>query len=247
MTEIIPAMDLIDGKCVRLAQGDFSRKTVYAGDPAETAARFAEVGVRRLHMVDLDGAKTGSPANLAVLERVAKTPGLIVDFGGGVRTMENVRDVLSAGASLVSIGSIAQREPETFARMVEAFGPDRFLLGADARDEKITINGWKTDTDVPVLAFLRRFADLGLKDAFVTDVSRDGMMTGPALGLYRQIRGALNEIRLIASGGVRSMADVDELASIGCAGVIIGKAFYEGGISLKEVSEYAGKAYSTLS
>lgn len=246
MIEIIPAIDIIDGKCVRLAQGDFARKTVYPDDPAEVAVRFRDAGIERLHVVDLDGARTGRPINLPTLERITAASGVIIDYGGGIRTSEDVEAALNAGATIVNIGSIAVTQPEVFIEMIDTFGAERFLLGADVKGQKIAINGWRTDTDVPVFGFLRKFAELGVKDVFVTDVGLDGMMAGPSLGLYRQIRNALQEVRLIASGGVRSMADIDQLAAIGCKGVIVGKAFYEGGITLREVSNYVGKANHSM-
>lgn len=246
MIEIIPAIDIINGKCVRLAQGDFARKTVYQDDPAEVTVRFCDAGIERLHVVDLDGARTGQPKNLPTLERIAAVSGLIIDYGGGVRTNEDVEAALNAGAAIINVGSIAVTQPEVFIEMIETFGAERFLLGADVKDQKIAINGWRTDTDVPVFGFLREFAELGVKDVFVTDVGLDGMMAGPSLGLYRQIRNELQEVRLTASGGVRSMSDIDELAAIGCRGVIVGKAFYEGSIALQEVSNYVGKANHSM-
>ena len=246
MIEIIPAIDLIDGKCVRLAQGDFARKIVYPDDPVEVAVRFYDAGIRRLHIVDLDGARSGTPKNLATLECVSAATDLIIDYGGGIRTIDNARAAIAAGASIVNIGSIAVTSPDVFSEMIETFGADRFLLGADVKDQNISINGWQTDTDVSVFAFLRKYAELGVKDVFVTDVGMDGMMAGPSISLYRQITSALQEVRLIASGGVRSMADIEELNAIGCRGVIVGKAFYEGGITLDEVSDYVGKANHSL-
>lgn len=246
MIEIIPAIDLIDGKCVRLAQGDFARKTVYPEDAVDLAKQFRDAGVRRLHIVDLDGARSGTPKNLATLECVSAATDLIIDYGGGIRTIDNARAAIAAGASIINIGSIAVASRDMFREMIETLGADRFLLGADVKDQKISINGWQTDTDVSVFAFLRKYAELGVKDAFVTDVGMDGMMAGPSISLYRQIRAALQEIQLIASGGVRSMAEVEELDAIGCRGVIIGKAFYEGSITLDEVSKYVGKANHTV-
>lgn len=239
MIEIIPAMDLIGGKCVRLTQGDFSRKTVYSDDPLETAKRFEDAGLRRLHMVNLDGARTGAPANLHVLKKVASGTKLMIDFSGGLKTDSDVSAVFEAGASIATVGSVAALQPELFLSWVEKFGSERILLGADSRGGSIAINGWQTDTTTPVLAFLRNFAERGVTNAFVTDIASDGAMKGPAFKLYRQIRAAIQEIDLIASGGVTSIEDIDELDRIGCTGVIVGKALYEQNIRLEELPKYA--------
>lgn len=238
MIEIIPAMDLIGGKCVRLVQGDFSRKTVYSDDPLETAKRFEAAGLRRLHMVDLDGARTGAPANLHVLKRVADGSSLTIDFSGGLKTESDVAAVFDAGATIATVGSVAVRQPELFLSWVEKFGGERILLGADARNGKVEMDGWQTGTAIPILAFLRNFAERGISKAFVTDIGRDGAMTGPAFKLYRQIATAIQEIELIASGGVSSIGDIDELDEIGCSGVIVGKALYEEAIKLEDLAKY---------
>jgi phosphoribosylformimino-5-aminoimidazole carboxamide ribotide isomerase len=240
MIEIIPAMDLIGGKCVRLTQGDFSRKTVYSDDPLETAMRFEAAGLRRLHMVDLDGARTGAPMNLHVLKRVASRTSLTIDFSGGLKTDVDVAAVFETGAAIVTVGSVAVNQPELFLSWVEKFGSNKMLLGADSRGGKVAINGWQTDTTTPVLAFLRNFAERGVTNAFVTDIASDGAMSGPAFKLYRQIKAAVNEIDLIASGGVTSIEDIDELERIGCSGVIVGKALYEQNIKLEDLAKYAG-------
>lgn len=240
MIEIIPAMDLIGGKCVRLTQGDFSRKTVYSDDPLETAKLFEAAGLRRLHMVDLDGARTGAPANLHVLKKVASGTNLIIDFSGGLKTESDVNAIFETGAAIATVGSVAVKQPELFLSWVEKFGAERILLGADSRSGRVAINGWQTDTTTPVLAFLRNFAERGVTNAFVTDIASDGAMKGPAFKLYRQIRAAIQEIELIASGGVASIEDIDELNRIGCAGVIVGKALYERNVKLEELSKYAG-------
>jgi phosphoribosylformimino-5-aminoimidazole carboxamide ribotide isomerase len=247
MIEIIPAIDLMDGRCVRLEQGDFARKTLYDADPIEVAKRFRGAGLRRLHMVDLDGARSGRPQNLETLERVAMLDGLVIDFGGGVRTKVDAASVIDSGASLVNIGSLTVKHPELFAEMVHRFGPDKFLPGADARDGFVAVHGWADVTSTPVSDQLAKFRDLGIKSAFVTDVSRDGMMEGPALGFYKELINGSPGIRLIASGGVRNIADLLELRSVGCAGAIVGKAFYEGSIKLAEVAGYVGKADSAVS
>ena len=239
MIEIIPAMDLIGGKCVRLTQGDFLRETVYSDDPLETAKRFEAAGLTRLHMVDLDGARSGTPSNLHVLRHVASGTSLRIDYGGGIKSETDVEAVFGAGASIVNIGSLAARQPEIFLGWVDKFGGDKILLGADTKKGKVAIDGWQTETREPILSYLRKYAERGVTKAFVTDITSDGAMAGPALKLYRKILGALQEIDLIASGGVRSLGDIDDLESIGCSGVIVGKALYEETIKLEDLATYA--------
>jgi phosphoribosylformimino-5-aminoimidazole carboxamide ribotide isomerase len=239
MIEIIPAIDIIEAKCVRLTYGDFSRKTVYSDDPLEIAKRFESIGLRRLHMVDLEGAKRGNPANLAVLERIAAGTSLIIDFGGGIKTETDLKGVFAAGAAIANIGSLAVKEPDTFVEWLDKFGRDRILLGADCRNEKIAVNGWQTDTEVSVFDFLERMNSRGVRSAFVTDIGRDGAMSGPSVGIYERIMAELPALELIASGGVSSIRDVEELDRIGCRGVIVGKAIYEGRITEEELARYA--------
>jgi phosphoribosylformimino-5-aminoimidazole carboxamide ribotide isomerase len=231
MIEIIPAIDLIDGRCVRLAEGDFDRKTEYADDPAAVARAFEAQGVRRLHVVDLDGARSGRVVNLAVLGAIAGSTGLTIDFGGGIKTDDDLRAVFDGGAAMASIGSIAVREPGKLRRWIEEFGPERFVLGADVRGRHLAIDGWRTDTDEEIIGFLRSWAADGIRRAFVTDIARDGMMSGPAVSLYAEIISAVPEIELIASGGVSSDADLSALESAGVGSAIVGKAIYEGRIS----------------
>jgi phosphoribosylformimino-5-aminoimidazole carboxamide ribotide isomerase len=240
MIEIIPAIDIIGGRCVRLAEGDFARKTVYHDDPAKVAQEFADAGIRRLHVVDLDGAMTGSPKNLAVLERIAAIKELTIDFGGGIKTDENIAAVFDSGAAIASIGSIAVRSPETVKRWIKHYGGERIFLGADVRDGKIAVNGWQTSTEIDLIPFLRSWFAVGIKRAFVTDISKDGMLAGPSVELYQEIRNELPELELVASGGVSSIDDINELGRIGCAGVIVGKAIYEGRIQIGELTQYAG-------
>ena len=240
MIEIIPAMDLIDGSCVRLVQGDYARKTVYSDDPVETARRFEVAGLRRLHMVDLDGARSGMPCNLRVLERVASSTSLIIDHGGGIRSESDVAAVFDAGAKMVNIGSLAVRQPDDLAKWIGRFGGERFLIGADSRKGMIAIDGWHTHTAVSVIELMRRFAGIDVSGFFVTDIAKDGAMSGPALGLYQELMTAEPGVHIIASGGVRSVDDVDELEAIGCAGVIIGRALYEGTIKLEDLAKYVG-------
>lgn len=242
MIEVIPAIDVIDGKCVRLEQGDFSRRTVYDADPIDAAKRFRDAGLTRLHIVDLDGARAGRPQNLAVLETISSLDDLLIDFGGGVRTTGDVKALLDAGASAVNIGSLTVKEPALFANMVRRFGPDKFLPGADICGGKAAVDAWKTVTSTNVIDLLARLRGLGIKEAFVTDVGSDGMMKGPAIGLYKELMASLPDMGLIASGGVRSIDDIRELDAAGCVGVIVGKALYERTIKLEEVAAYAGKA-----
>ncbi|MDM7920973.1 MAG: 1-(5-phosphoribosyl)-5-[(5-phosphoribosylamino)methylideneamino]imidazole-4-carboxamide isomerase [Pyrinomonadaceae bacterium] len=240
MIEIIPAIDIIGGKCVRLSEGDFARKTVYDDDPASVARRFADAGIRRLHVVDLDGAKTGSPKNLTVLERIAAINELTVDFGGGIKNDRDIAAAFDAGAAIVSVGSVAVKDPATLERWIGKYGGERIFLGADARDGMIAVNGWQTATEYVVVPFLQRWVDAGIKSAFVTDISKDGMLAGPAVELYKDVVAAMPQLALVASGGVSSMDDIRELDRIGCAGVIIGKAIYEGRVTVEEISEYVG-------
>lgn len=233
-------MDLIGGKCVRLVQGDFKRETVYSDDPLETAKRFEAAGLRRLHIVDLDGARSGSPANLHVLKRVASGTSLTIDYGGGTKSAANIAAVFDSGASIANIGSLAFREPETFLSWVEKFGSEKFLLGADTRNGKVAIDGWMTETDIPILDYLLKFAKRGVTRAFVTDIASDGLLAGPSVGLYKKIVSSVPTIGLIASGGVRVISDIDALGAIGCKGVIIGKALYEHSIKLEDLARYAG-------
>jgi phosphoribosylformimino-5-aminoimidazole carboxamide ribotide isomerase len=238
MIEIIPAIDLMDSKCVRLKQGDFSRKTVYSDDPVETAKQFEASGVKRLHMVDLDGARKGEPANINVLEEVANATGLAIDFGGGIKTEANVKRVCDAGAEMVNLGSIAVTEPDLFFEWLDHFGSESVLLGADVRSGKLAINGWQEDTEVEAIPFLSEYHARGVEQAFVTDISKDGAMQGPSLRLYKEISLAVPGLKLIASGGVTSTGDIDDLEQMGCTGVIIGKAIYEGTIKLEQLKRY---------
>ena len=238
--EIIPAIDIIDGKCVRLTQGDFSRRKIYDENPLDAAKQFESAGLKRLHIVDLDGAKNGSPTNIKVLESIAAKTNLKIDFGGGVKSDADVKSVFDAGAEMVSIGSIAVKEPDTFVEWLSYYGHQNFLLGADVRDGKLSIDGWQTDTEIELLPFLAEYNARGVEQAFVTDISKDGELKGPAFRLYQEIGHNVPDLKLIASGGVSSIKDVEELELIGCSGVIIGKAIYEGNIKLEDLSKYVG-------
>lgn len=237
MFEIIPAIDLIDGKCVRLKAGDFAAKTVYSENPLEVAKQFEDAGLKRLHVVDLDGARIGKIQNLMVLETIAANTDLIIDFGGGVKTRADAVSVFNAGAQILTVGSIAVKEPETFAAWLDEFGGERILLGADARDNKIAINGWQTATEIEIIAFLQSWFERGARQVFCTDIARDGLLQGAATELYSRIKRALPELKLIASGGVGSIEDFAKLEKAGCDGAIVGKAFYENKISLRQLSE----------
>lgn len=238
--EIIPAIDIIEGRCVRLTQGDFARKTVYGNDPVDIAQAFEAAGIRRLHLVDLDGAKTGKISNLGVLERIARATQLVIDFGGGIKSARDVRAVLEAGASLAVVGSAAVKQREEFLSWLGEFGAGRFLLGADVRNGMIAVDGWQTDTDIGIVQFLEAMRKEGIERAFVTDISRDGLLEGASIDLYSSILRALPGFELIASGGVSSKADVVRLSDAGLSGVIIGKAIYEGLVDPAELVKLSG-------
>lgn len=238
MIEIIPAIDIIDGKCVRLTEGDYQRMTVYSNDPVAVASEFEQAGVRRLHLVDLDGAKTGSVKNIAVLERIASATELIIDFGGGVKTETEMNSVLSAGASFVTVGSLAVKSPHVFETWLTNSGTDNFFIGADVRNGKIAISGWLEQTEIDVIEFIRDLMNKRVHYFFCTDISKDGKLEGPAEELYRMIIARCPGIRLVASGGISNWDDIYCMEKLGCEGVIIGKAFYENRISLKEIEKF---------
>jgi len=233
--EIIPAIDIIDGKCVRLTQGDYEQKKVYNERPLEVARQFEDAGLRRLHLVDLDGAKAGAVKNWKVLETLAGKTGLVIDFGGGIKTEADVEIVFNSGAALATVGSIAVKDGPLFVSWLQAYGADKFLLGADVKDEKIAVSGWLETTDRWIYDFIEEYMEKGVRQLFCTDVSKDGLLQGPALDLYKNIVGKFPGLHFIASGGVSGMDDVRRLEEVGCAGVIIGKAIYEGRITLKEL------------
>jgi phosphoribosylformimino-5-aminoimidazole carboxamide ribotide isomerase len=235
MIEIIPAIDVIDGKCVRLSQGDFLRKTIYNENPLEVAKKFEQFGVKRLHLVDLDGAKNGKVANLPVLEKIAKFTDLTIDFGGGIKSDEDIQSVFDAGASFAAIGSVAVKESVKFFGWLDKYGSDKILLGADVRDKKLAIDGWQTETEFEIIPFLQVYFAKGVSQVFCTDISKDGVLQGASNELYSEILASLPKLNLIASGGVSKIEDVYELEKIGCSGVIIGKAIYEGRITLEEL------------
>jgi phosphoribosylformimino-5-aminoimidazole carboxamide ribotide isomerase len=235
MIEVIPAIDLIDGKCVRLSQGDFARKVIYNENPLEVAKEFEQFGIKRLHLVDLDGAKNGKVTDLSVLESIAGNTNLTIDFGGGIKSDEDIQSVFDAGASLTAIGSVAVKESEKFFGWLKKYGSDKILLGADVRNKKLAIDGWQTETQIEIVPFLHVYFVKGVSQIFCTDISKDGVLEGASNELYSEILGNLPKLKLIASGGVSSIADVFELEKIGCSGVIIGKAIYEGRINLEDL------------
>ena len=236
--QIIPAIDIIDGKCVRLTQGDYAQKKVYNENPVEVAKSFEANGIQRLHLVDLDGAKAGAVQNLNVLESIAAATSLIVDFGGGVKTEEQVASVLNAGAALVTIGSLAVKQETVFVEWLHKYGAERFLLGADVKDEKIVIHGWLEKTEVDIFSFREKYIQHGIRQVFCTDVSKDGALEGPSLELYKEILKRFPQLYFIASGGVSNLQDLKDLQSIGCSGAIVGKAIYEGRVTMDELKSF---------
>ncbi|MCS7035726.1 MAG: 1-(5-phosphoribosyl)-5-[(5-phosphoribosylamino)methylideneamino] imidazole-4-carboxamide isomerase [Saprospiraceae bacterium] len=231
--QIIPSFDLMDGRLVRLRQGDFEQKTEYANDPLALAKELEEAGIQRLHIVDLDGAREGRPVNVRVLEQIAANTRLEIDYGGGLRSIPALRQVWDAGAHMFSVGSVAVLAPDEFSAWVERFGPDRFLVSADVRERKIAVHGWQEQTDIPLFEVLKRLQGLGIQHVSVTDIARDGELSGPALDLYKDIIKHFPDLQLVASGGISSVADLEELQAIGCAGALVGKAFFEGVIPIK--------------
>jgi phosphoribosylformimino-5-aminoimidazole carboxamide ribotide isomerase len=237
--QIIPAIDIIDGKCVRLTEGDYSQKKIYNEHPLEVAKEFEDAGLTRLHLVDLDGAKAGSVKNWKVLEAIAGKTSLVIDFGGGIKTEKDVQIVLNSGAAFATVGSIAVKNEEEFVKWLLQFGAAKFLLGADVKEEKIAVSGWLEKTDIWVYDFIEKYIQHGVQQIFCTDVSKDGKLEGPSVELYKNIIAKFSHLHFIASGGVSEMKDVETLHEIGCKGVIIGKAIYENRISLQELKAFA--------
>jgi len=231
--QIIPAIDIIDGKCVRLTQGDYAQKTVYNDNPLEVAKQFESAGLQRLHLVDLDGAKAGGVKNWRVLETIAANTKLVIDFGGGIKKEDDVQVVFNSGASFATVGSIAVKNESLFVEWLEKFGAEKFLLGADVKEEKIAVGGWLETTDIVIYDFIQKYIDHGVKQIFCTDVSKDGKLEGPSVELYKTIISKFPGLYFIASGGVSSMEDLEELRAIGCSAAIVGKAIYEGRIDIK--------------
>ncbi len=238
--KIFPAIDLSEGKAVRLSQGDFNRKTIYHDDPVQLAREFEAAGLTALHVVDLDGAKTGATQNLAVLEAICNATDLEVDFGGGIRTASQIRDIFNAGAVQVTVGSVAARQPERFREWIAEFKPERFILGADARKGKVAVAGWQEATEITLEEFIGQYLELGVQHVVCTAIERDGMLTGPDFKLYRRLSEQFPKMKLIASGGVAEVDDLAQLQQLDLYGAIVGKAFYEGHISLEQLAEYDG-------
>ena len=236
--ELIPAIDIIEGQCVRLTKGDYDQKTVYRDSPAEVAREFESFGFKRLHVVDLDGAKSKHIVNDAVLNAITSNTSLTVDFGGGIKTDEDIEKAFASGAAMVTIGSIAVTQPELFMGWLEKYGSERMILGADVRHGMISINGWKEDSSEELLPFLKKYVEAGVKNVLCTEISKDGTLAGPAIDLYKKVMDAYPQLHLIASGGVSSKEDILALDKAGIPAVVFGKAIYEGKINLKELWDW---------
>lgn len=238
MIELIPAIDIIDGKCVRLSQGNYDSKKVYNENPLEVAKEFEAYGIRRLHVVDLDGAASQHVVNYRTLEQIANQTSLTIDFGGGIKTSGDIEIAFDSGAEMITLGSVAVKHPELFDEWLQTYGNEKIILGADVKDNRIAINGWKEESPQELMPFLNQHINKGVTKVLCTDISRDGMLKGPALDLYRSIMEAHPELHLIASGGISGMEDILKLDEAGIPAVVFGKAIYEGRISLKELSRY---------
>ena len=243
MIELIPAIDIIGGQCVRLTKGDYDQKTVYRNSPAEVAKEFEQIGFKRLHVVDLDGAKSKHIVNEQVLKAITTETNLVVDFGGGIKTDADIEKAFSAGASMVTVGSIAVTDPDRFMGWLEKYGASRIILGADVRNGKISINGWKEDSGEALLPFMKKYIDAGVRNVLCTEISKDGTLAGPAIDLYKEMMATYPELHLIASGGVSSIDDIKALEVAGIPAVVFGKAIYEGKINLKELWDLQNASY----
>ena len=236
--QIIPAIDIIEGKCVRLTEGDYAQKKIYNEDPLEVAKAFEGIGLMRLHLVDLDGAKAGEVVNWKVLEKIANNTELKIDFGGGIKTEATLKTVLDTGATYATIGSLAVKNELLFQEWIARFGAKVFMLGADVFEEKIAIGGWLEKTEISVFDFMKSYIDKGVKQIFCTDIKKDGKLQGPSIELYQKIIEQFPNLHLIASGGVSSLDDLIELEEIGCAAAIVGKAIYENKITISELASF---------
>lgn len=233
MIELIPAIDIIEGQCVRLTKGDYQQKTVYADNPASMARHFEAMGFQRLHVVDLDGAKARHIVNTQTLRDITSLTQLTVDFGGGVKTDDDLRTAFDCGTDMVTVGSVAVTQPELMASWIATYGAERLVLGADVRERRLSINGWLEDSQQDIMPFLSHYYELGIRNVLCTDISRDGMLSGPAVELYQDIMAAFPDLHLIASGGVSSVGDILQLQAAGIPAVVFGKAIYEGRIQIE--------------
>lgn len=236
--QIIPAIDIIDGKCVRLTQGDYDQKTIYNSNPLEVAKEFEDAGLQRLHLVDLDGAKAGAIKNWKILEAITRDTSLVVDYGGGIKTEDDLRTVFRSGAAFATIGSLAVKNETLFVEWIQKYGAEKFLLGADVKDERIAVSGWLETTEIDIFSFLEKYIGYGITQVFCTDVSKDGKLEGPSIELYQKIIHRFPDLIFIASGGVATLEDLEELKLIGCCGAIVGKAIYESRITLTELINF---------
>ena len=235
MIELIPAIDIIDGKCVRLTKGDYDTKKIYNEDAGSVAKELEAHGIRSLHVVDLDGARSKHIVNDKVLQRIARETNLVIDFGGGIKTDEDVARAFEAGAHMITIGSIAVTDPERSMEWLHKYGPEHIVLGADVRNGRVSINGWKEDSQEELIPFLDRYLSEGMRNVLCTDISKEGMLQGPSIALYREVMEHYPDCHLIASGGVSSMDDIRALEAAGIPAVVFGKAIYEGKIKLEEL------------
>jgi phosphoribosylformimino-5-aminoimidazole carboxamide ribotide isomerase len=242
--ELIPAVDIIDGKCVRLEKGDFTKKIVYNDNPVDVAKSFEAAGLKKLHIVDLDGARGEGLKNLRTLENISRHTNLIIDFGGGIKKTEDVEAVFNAGASMISVGSAIVKNPVLFKKWLIDFGPQKFLPGTDVFEKKIKIHGWKENTGINIFDFIEDLIKLNIDKIFCTDISKDGMLQGPSTELYKEILKRFPSLHLIASGGISCYEDLLVLKDAGCNGVIIGKAFYEGKITMRQTSDFLKDNYN---
>ncbi|GAF04253.1 1-(5-phosphoribosyl)-5-[(5-phosphoribosylamino)methylideneamino]imidazole-4-carboxamide isomerase [Saccharicrinis fermentans] len=239
LIDIIPAIDIIDGKCVRLSQGDYAQKKVYNEHPLEVAQMFQDHGIKRLHLVDLDGAKASRIINYKVLETIASKTNLIIDFGGGLKSDEDLRIAFESGAQMITGGSIAVKNKEVFTGWIEKYGPEKIILGADVKNEMIAVSGWTETSDSALMPFIETYINKGISKVICTDIGKDGMLTGTATELYEKILVAFPDLYLVASGGLSSLKDIDDLVEAKVPAVITGKAIYEGKIELKQLEKYA--------
>lgn len=238
MIELIPAIDIIDGKCVRLSQGDYNSKKIYNENPLEVAKEFEANGIRRLHVVDLDGAASHHIVNYRVLDMIASRTSLIIDFGGGIKTDEDMLIAFENGAQMVTLGSVAVKNPDLFKKWLHQYGAEKIILGADAKDKRIAVSGWMEDSSLELIPFLHDYTKEGIYKVLCTDISKDGMLQGPSIALYKEIMKEFPEMHLIASGGVSCLQDLIDLVEAGIPAVVFGKALYEGRITMKDLNRF---------